>query len=297
MKVAHLLIIVVLTIVGAHSMAQHLQPMGFSRPIPSLLQMGQISEGTEESGETGSASESGTGESGTAGGSGETSEGSSGSSGSSGESSESSSKLFPGSSPGSSMSSSSSSSGSSEESSGSEESTMKAAYMSGSEASETSATGTVANVPQKGPGMENSGSPGAGGSSQSSLDVFPPISDQGSHSGSSSRSRFSESSESGEMSQSRHHKKYVMPEHHEKRLPETDVFGEAPHTDLNNDEVDIIARHVLKGARAARCARTDEYCRLKFKNCFTDKCRDEAASQSRLSPGERAEIRGLLHNF
>jgi len=81
-----------------------------------------------------------------------------------------------------------------------------------------------------------------------------------------------------------------------KRLPETDVFGEAPHTDLTPDEVDLVARDVLKDARRARCASEDEYCELQFKNCKDEACRRQVEDQSSLNPREKKEIARLLKN-
>jgi len=81
-----------------------------------------------------------------------------------------------------------------------------------------------------------------------------------------------------------------------KRLPETNVFGEAPHTALSDDEVDMVARHVLRGARKARCDKTDEYCQIHFRKCKTEKCREAVESQSKLNPKEKAEIQKLLKN-
>jgi len=80
-----------------------------------------------------------------------------------------------------------------------------------------------------------------------------------------------------------------------KRLPETNVFGEAPHTQLSDDDVDAIARHVLRGARKARCDKADEYCQIEFKKCRDDKCRDNVESQSKLNRKERREIHKLLN--
>jgi len=95
---------------------------------------------------------------------------------------------------------------------------------------------------------------------------------------------------------SSHSNRLITPEEHRHRLPETDVFGEAPHTDLTSDEVDIVVRHVLRGARKRRCAKTDEYCNVELKNCQTEKCRQLAEAQSQLSPREKLEIAKLLHN-
>jgi len=86
------------------------------------------------------------------------------------------------------------------------------------------------------------------------------------------------------------------PVHRKKRLPETDVFGEAPHTDLTPDEVDLVARDVLKDARRARCAKEDEYCELQFKNCKDEACRRQVEDQSSLNPHEKKEIARLLKN-
>jgi len=80
------------------------------------------------------------------------------------------------------------------------------------------------------------------------------------------------------------------------RLPETDVFGEAPHTDLTADQVDLIARAVLMGARKSRCAHEDEYCEMQFKKCKDEKCRRQVEDQSSLSPLEKREIKDLLRN-
>jgi len=94
--------------------------------------------------------------------------------------------------------------------------------------------------------------------------------------------------------------KPAVPKFHrkgKKRLPETNVIGEAPHTELNNDEVDIIARMVLKHARKARCAKEDEYCRIQFDACRGNEvCRRQVEDQASLNPHERAEIKRLLKN-
>lgn len=80
------------------------------------------------------------------------------------------------------------------------------------------------------------------------------------------------------------------------KLPETDVFGEPPHTSLSNDEVDLVARHILATARKARCAGEDEYCNIEFKNCKDEQCRRQVESQSSLSSSEKKEISKLLQN-
>jgi len=91
---------------------------------------------------------------------------------------------------------------------------------------------------------------------------------------------------------SRHNKHH----HKKERLPETDVFGEAPHTDLTNDEVDMVARMIMKNARKARCAQEDEYCQIQFKNCRDEQCRRQVEDQASLNPWERKQIRKLLKN-
>jgi len=200
------------------------------------------------------------------------------------------------------------------ESAAGEESSVQASVLSnvGSEQTEQSAAATVSQnqSPAPGPGMGSavttssqsaassnsdsmvqSAGPGPSSSSTSSTQ-----SQSGSHSGSSSLLDSHQSSSQSHSSESSQRKRVVRPHHTGKRLPETDVFGEAPHTDLSDDEVDIVVRNVLKAARKSRCARSDEYCQLQFKNCKDDKCRREVSSQSSLSRREKHEIESLLHN-
>lgn len=135
------------------------------------------------------------------------------------------------------------------------------------------------------------------GSSSGSSTGFNPDSSSSSlsNSGSSSGNPMgsadfgSSSSSSGSGSSGSQHKK-------KKKLPETDVFGEPPHTGLSNDEVDLVARHILATARKARCAQEDEYCQLEFKNCKDEQCRRKVESQSSLSSSEKQEISKLLRN-
>jgi len=103
--------------------------------------------------------------------------------------------------------------------------------------------------------------------------------------GTSTESLSGSSSRSGSSSSSK-----------KKRLPETDVFGEPPHTGLSSDEVDLVARHILLTARKARCAQEDEYCQLQFRNCKDEKCRRQVEDQASLSSNEKKEISKLLRN-
>jgi hypothetical protein len=65
------------------------------------------------------------------------------------------------------------------------------------------------------------------------------------------------------------------------RLPLANIIGEAPRTTLTSDQVDEVARHVLKEARKARCEREDEYCDLKLSSCHDDlTCPDDESSNS-----------------
>jgi len=52
----------------------------------------------------------------------------------------------------------------------------------------------------------------------------------------------------------RHHGKHV------RHLPEVDVPGEAPHTQLPSEEIDDIAREVLLESRRKKCDQADEWC-------------------------------------
>ena len=48
------------------------------------------------------------------------------------------------------------------------------------------------------------------------------------------------------------------------RLPEAQVPGEVPVTNLDDKAVDIVARNVLKAARKNACGKTGEYCDIKL---------------------------------